>query len=144
MNQVNKSFFSLKSKIGGNQNYFKKKKKRGKNKEPRRFLFFNRVSMRVVISLFLVSSRKNHLKLELVEKNIHRKPLFEINYTMFLSIQTNNYASLNIGIRWSKRGSISKHPFFLENFEQANLSVSSCKIVEAQNLSRLIVKIFWT
>ena len=63
---------------------------------------------------------------------------------MFLSIETNNNATLNIEIRWSKRGSISKHPFFLENFEQANLSVSSCKVAEAQKLSRLIVKIFCT
>ena len=63
---------------------------------------------------------------------------------MFLSSQTNNYASLTIGIRWIKKGSISKHPFFVENFEQANLSVSICKIVEAQKLSRLIVKKFLT
>ena len=33
-------------------------------------------------------------------------------------------------------------PFFHENFEQANLSVSSCKIAKAQKLSRLIVKYF--
>ena len=55
--------------------------------------------MQVAISLFLASFRKNHRKCELVEKNIHRKPLFEINYTMFLAIHTNNYASLTIGIR---------------------------------------------
>ena len=57
MNQVNKSFFSLKSKIGGIQIYLGKKKK-GKSKEPRKFLFFNSVNMQVVISLFLASSKK--------------------------------------------------------------------------------------
>ena len=59
---------------------------------------------------------------------------------MFLSIETNNNATLNIEIRWSKRGSISKHPFFLENFEQANLSVSSCKVAEAQ---KLLIQALW-
>ena len=96
--------------------------KKEKKNEPRNFLFFNKVGMQVVISLFLASSRKNHWKWELVEKNIHRNPLFDINYTMFLPVQTNNYASLTVGNRLSKRGSISKHPFVLKNFEQANLS----------------------
>ena len=41
---------------------------------------------------------------------------------MFLLVQTNNYASLNIGNKLSKKGSVSKHPFVLKNFEQANLS----------------------
>ena len=38
-------------------------KKKGKNKEPRKFLFFNRIGMQVVISLFLLSSRKKPLKM---------------------------------------------------------------------------------
>ena len=62
---------------------------------------------------------------------------------MFLSIHTNNYASLTIGIKWSKGDQSPSTLFFLENFEQANLSESSCKIVEDKKLSRLIVKIFW-
>ena len=44
---------------------------------------------------------------------------------MFLHDQTNNYASLTIGNRSSKRGSVSKHPFVLKKFEQANLSLAS-------------------
>ena len=40
----------------------------------------------------------------------------------------------------NQKGINLQHPFFVENFEQANLSVPSCKIVEAQKLSRLIVK----
>ena len=39
MNQVNKSFFSLKSKIGGNQNYLKKKKKEERIKNQEDFYF---------------------------------------------------------------------------------------------------------
>ena len=96
MSQVNKSFFfSLKSMTGTNQFFFSFFSSfKGKNKEPRNFLFFDRVSMKVAISLFLVSSRRNHWKWGLVEKNIHRKSLFYINYTVFLLIQTNNYVSL--------------------------------------------------
>ena len=44
---------------------------------------------------------------------------------MFLHDQTNNYASLTIGNISSKRGSVSKHPFVLKKFEQANLSLAS-------------------
>ena len=96
MSQVNKSFFfSLKSMTGTNQFFFSFFSSfKGKNKEPWNFLFFDRVSMKIAISLFLVSSRRNHWKWGPVEKNIHRKSLVYINYTVFLSIQTNNYVSL--------------------------------------------------
>ena len=43
---------------GSNQ----KKKLKGKNKEPRKFLFFDRLEMQMAISLFLASSRKTHYK----------------------------------------------------------------------------------
>ena len=96
MSQVNKSFF-FHSKVWLeviNFFFFFFSSFKGKNKEPKFFLFFDRVSMKIVISLFLVSSRRNHWKWGLVEKNIRRKSLFYINYTVFLLIQTNNYVSL--------------------------------------------------
>ena len=65
MSQVNKSFFSLKSKIGCNQIYLYKKKK---NNELRKFLFFNRVGMQVAISLLLASFRKKLLKMRASRK----------------------------------------------------------------------------
>ena len=73
------------------------------HKEPRKFLFFDRIEMQVAIFLFLASSRKNFCKWEPVEKNIYRKPLFDINYIMFLPIQTNNYAFLwAFGFSWNQ------------------------------------------
>ena len=51
-------------------------KKKGKNKEPRKFLFINRISMQVVISLFLLSSGKKPLKMRAGRKEHSLKASF--------------------------------------------------------------------
>ena len=51
-------------------------KKTGKSKEPRNFLFFNRIGMQVVISLFQASFRKRPLKMRAGRKEHSLKASF--------------------------------------------------------------------
>ena len=96
--------------------YKKEEEEEKKKKKPRKFQVCKWSSLS---SQHLL---EKSLKMRAGRKEHPQKPLFDINYTMFLPVQTNNYASLTIGNKLSKKGSVSKHPFVLKNFEQANLS----------------------